>query len=151
MEEMKEVNVEVLLNERIIEDITELDELSPSERKERIENIERLHKLKIEEIKVADSLYNEEQRRKADADALEKRLEADKERLESDMQNQAKENEIKEKQLKVEKQKMWLDNGMKLLSVTVWTFVTVAVVIYEKENTIRSKAFTGTAPKLKFW
>ena len=94
MEEKEVVNVGELLNETIVEEIYNLGSLAPDGRKQAIEGIERLYKLRIEENKAVDDLYNNEQRIKMET-----------ERLKTERQNMAKDIEIKEEQLKSEKKK----------------------------------------------
>ena len=140
MEEKEVVNVGELLNETIVEEIYNLGSLAPDGRKQAIEGIERLYKLRIEENKAVDDLYNNEQRIKMET-----------ERLETERQNMAKDIEIKEEQLKSEKKKMWMEIGCRGVAVAAWVLMSYKVMKFEETGSIRSKAFTGTTPKLKFW
>ena len=162
MEETEVVNVGELLNETIIEDISNLGEIDFEMRKQAIDEIERLYKLRIEENKAVDNYYNEEQRRKLETEVQAKRLEAELEmhrdkmrlefeRLETERQFQEKDIEIKTKQAKIEKQKMWADVASKGVIVGAYMLISYGVMNLEKTGSIRSKAFSSTIPKLKFW
>lgn len=162
MEETKVLNAGELLNEMIIEDINTLGDIDFDMRKQAIDEIERLYKLRIEENKALDNYYNEEQRRKLETETQAKRLEAELEmhrdkmklefeRLESERLMQEKDIEIKAKQAKIEKQKMWADIASKGVIVGAYMLISYGVMNLEKTGSIRSKAFSNTIPKLKFW
>lgn len=164
MDEENMVNVGTRLTDTInnvIDSFNEAEEGS-NNRKQDIEALERFYKLRIEENKAGDEFYNNQERRKLEQEANEKRLELDLqmhkekmqlefERLEMDREAQEKDLEFKEAQEKAETQRTWVDIGKSALALGAWVLMSYKVMKFEETGSIRSKAFTGTIPKLKFW
>ena len=160
--ELEVVNVGGLLNDTIIREIYNLYELAPEQKKQAINDIVQLYKLRIEENKAVDDFFNDEQRRNMEKETqegrhtLELQMHRDKmklefERLEMERINMEKDIEVKESQAKTEKHKMWLEIGSRGLAIGAWVLMSYKVMKFEETGSIRSKAFTGTLPKLKFW
>ncbi len=138
------------------------DEIGGTKRKQAIDAFERFYKLRIEETKAADEYFNNQERRDLDREFQQKRLDMElqmheekmqleKERLEMDASNSQKDIEVRQAQAEVETKKMWVDTIVKGITLGAWIAMSLKVMKFEETGSIRSKAFTGTIPKLKFW
>lgn len=157
-------DVRDILNEAIVSENENVQsgDIGGNERKQAIDAFERFYKLRIEENKAGDEYYNNQERRELDREFQEKRLEfemqmhqdkmqVERERLELDKANSQKDVDIQESQAKVENKKMWVDTIVKGVTLGAWIAMSLKVMKFEETGSIRSKAFTGTIPKLKFW
>lgn len=131
MDEERVVDMVQLLNETIVganEELTDVNANS-EDRKRALEAFERLYKLRIEELKVGNDFLNSEEDRKL------RQIEIEEQRALS----------------KSENWKTWIEVGKAGAALTAWIFVSFAVMRFEETGSIRTKAFAGTIPKLKFW
>ena len=157
-------NVGMKLNDTIndvMDSFKEAEEGSDN-RKQDIEALEKFYKLRIEENKAGDEFYNNQERRNMEKEANEKRLELDLqmhkdkmqlefERLEMDREAQKKDLEMREAQAQLETKKLWMDIAKSGAALGAWVLMSYKVMKFEETGTIRSKAFAGVIPKLKFW
>lgn len=164
MDEEQMGNVGMKLNDTIndvMDSFKEAEEGS-NNRKQDIEALEKFYKLRIEEIKAGDEFYNNQERRKLEKETNEKRLELDLqmhkdkmqlelERLEMDREAQKKDLEMRETQAQLETKKLWMDIAKSGVALGAWVLMSYKVMKFEETGTIRSKAFAGVIPKLKFW
>lgn len=159
MEEQEEVViVGDLLDNTIIGEINNIKEKDPDKRKQIIEGLEKLYKLRIEENRISTECYNNDQNREMERADRDRKYELDLQklkletaRMEAECLNMEKDIDVKAAQAKTEKHKMWLDIGSRGVAIAVWVVVSFKVMKFEETGSIRSKAFTGTMPKLKFW
>ena len=164
MDEEQMVNVGMRLNDTINDIMDSLREADDGSniRKQDIDALEKFYKLRIEENKAGDEFYNNQERRNMENDVNKKRLELelqmhkDKmqlefERLAMDRNSQKKELEIRETQAQLETKKLWLDIAKSGAALGAWILMSYKVMKFEETGTIRSKAFAGVIPKLKFW
>ena len=163
-DEEKIVNVKQMLEETIIREnelLSGLDIGSP-ERKQAMDAFERLYKLRLEETKAGDEFYNNEEKRKAEMKNQEERLKLeeamhnDKMHMEERKLNQDKEIsdedvKLRKIQMKDENKRNYLELGKAAAGVTLWAAMSFALIRLEATGSMRSKAFTGTIPKFKFW
>lgn len=131
MDEERIVDMGLMLNLTIVEANDKLreEELSDSDYKRAMDEFERLYKLRIDELKVGNDLYIAEMDRKLRQKEIEEQKTANK----------------------VEKMKTWVDVGKAGVALAAWLVVSFTVMKFEETGSIRTKAFTGTIPKLKFW
>lgn len=131
MSEERIVDMGEMLNITIVtaNDKLKEEELDKEARKAALDEFERLYKLRISELEVGNDFYNAEEDRKL---------------KQSEIEEQKKLN-------KTEKAKTWIEVGKAGLALTAWVIVTFSVMKFEETGSIRSKAFTGTIPKMKFW
>lgn len=159
-----EENVKEILNESLISEnlIIYNEEVGSQKRKQAIDAFEKFYKLRIEENKAADDNFNNNVRQKLDKELQEKRLELElkmhedkmqieRERLELEKNNSQKDVELQEKQAKDETKRFLIDTIVKGVTLGTWIAMSLKVMNFEETGSIRSKAFTGTIPKLKFW
>lgn len=164
MEENEMGNVGMRLTDTINEVIDSFSaaEEGSNNRKQDIEALEKFYKLRIEENKAGDELYNNQERRNLEKEANEKRLELDLqmhkdnmqlefERLAMDRESKRKELEMCEAQAQLETKKLWIDIAKSGVTLGAWVLMSYKVMKFEETGTIRSKAFAGVIPKLKFW
>ena len=131
MSEERIVDMGEMLNITIVtaNDKLKEEELDKEARKAALDEFERLYKLRISELEVGNDFYNAEEDRKL---------------KQSEIEEQKKLN-------KTEKAKTWIEVGKAGLALSAWVIVTFSVMKFEETGSIRSKAFTGTIPKMKFW
>ena len=131
MSEERIVDMGEMLNITIVtaNDKLKEEELDKEARKAALDEFERLYKLRISELEVGNDFYNAEEDRKL---------------KQSEIEEQKKLN-------KTEKAKTWIEVGKAGLALAAWVIVTFSVMKFEETGSIRSKAFTGTIPKMKFW
>lgn len=159
-----EENVKEILNESLISEnlIIYNEEVGSQQRKQAIDAFEKFYKLRIEENKAADDNFNNNVRQKLDKELQEKRLELElkmhedkmqieRERLELEKNNSQKDVELQEKQVKDETKRFLIDTLVKGVTLGAWIAMSLKVMKFEETGSIRTKAFTGTIPKLKFW
>lgn len=134
-EETRVVDMVQLLNETIVEvsDLLRADNISVNDRKAYTDEFEKLYKLRIEEQKLENDFFNEQERRTLDKQVRQK--EVDEQKALS----------------KAEIQKTWIEVGKAGVALAAWLVVSFKVMKFEETGSIRSKSFTGTIPKLKFW
>jgi len=130
-EEVRVVDMVTLLNETIVEanDTLTDDNATTEDRKQALETFERLYKLRIEELKIGNDFFNSEK---------------DRELRRTEIEEQRAIN-------KAENWKTWVEVGKAGLALTAYLVVSFTVMKFEETGSIRTKAFTGTIPKLKFW
>lgn len=163
-EEVLVVNVFDMLNETIFNENEHVEELAvgTNERKQAIDALEKFYKLRIEESKVLNEQYNSDQKFEMEKEFQQKRLELEQkmhedkmkleyERFEMEKLNHENEMELKKAQTKAENKRLWIELGKAGAALLAWFAVTNKVMKFEETGTIRSKAFPGTLPKLKFW
>lgn len=131
MDEERIVDMGLMLNLTIVEANDKLreEELSDGDYKRAMDEFERLYKLRIDELKVGNDLYIAEMDRKLRQKEIEEQKTANK----------------------VEKMKTWVDVGKAGVALAAWLVVSFTVMKFEETGSIRTKAFTGTIPKFKFW
>lgn len=147
-----------LLNGILINELSNLEQLDPEKKKAKLNEIETLYKIKIDELKVYDLSYDNEQKRIMDKAEQQRRYELDlqkikleAERLEADRLHMEQELNLNKSQAASEKHRMWLEIGSRGIAIGAWMYMSFKVMKFEEVGTIRSKAFLGTLPKLKFW
>lgn len=153
MENNVEVDVRGLLDSTIISECNMLAgmEIGNENRKLCIDAIEKLNRVRIEEAKILNEFYVNNEKRLAEQEFEQRRIELEERRLDMEEQNQQRELELKEEQLKAEKQRAWIDLAKAGGTLAAWLSVTFAVMKFEETGSIRSKAFLGTIPKIKLW
>lgn len=160
MAENYEVNVNQMLNDTIVTENVHLEEfdVGSDSRKQAIEALEKFYKLRIEENKACDEVYKNQENRKMELQMHTEKLELEKakyqlevERLAMEKGNRVLDEEERKAQAKTEKLRLGVDIGKSVLALGAWVLMSYKVMKFEETGSIRSKAFTGTIPKLKFW
>lgn len=130
-EEVRVVDMVELLNETIVgaNDTLSDENTTTEDRKQALETFERLYKLRIEELKIGNDFFNAEK---------------DRELRRTEIEEQRNIN-------KAENWKTWVEVGKSGVALAAYLVVSFTVMKFEETGSIRTKAFTGTIPKLKFW
>ena len=145
----EEKDVSDLLKERIIAENNHLssEEIGSEGRKQVADLMTTLYKLRIEEGQEWDN-YSDAQ---AKTELEKAKLELEKDRLALDKKSKEKELEAANKATKTETIRIWTDVGKTAISIAAWAIMSMKVMKFEETGTIRSKAFSGTIPILRFF
>ena len=165
MEENNEmVDVKQMLENTIVHEnelLSQFD-IGSNERKQIMDAFERLYKIRLEETKATDEYFNNEEKRNAEKEIQLERLKQELDmhkdkmrieeaRLKQDKENSEKDLEMRKAQLKAENMRSYLELVKAGVGVSLWAAMSFAIVRLEATGSMRSKAFTGTIPKFKFW